>query len=243
MKKIMKTFVKMAPLAWILIFGGELTAQEISRETVGLEVQKHFANPTPPTTFVQEIAGEGDLIKLVNAFFVENFLYVDYLSRELKDYQGGLVDSVCAFLEAQGNKVPGYSPPPKTPVAIHDVKAIAVRHLFPLRTSPEGKIATLICASALGFKDCPERNITVESFAFQTIFNDIKKEDSFILAKVKEYAELAKSLRFSTNPEDLIKRAQGMFWILFYQNAQFEKLLFEAYSKKATILPFEIVTN
>jgi len=128
-------------------------------------------------------------------------------------------------------------------LAIHDVKAIAVRHIFPLRTNAEGKIGTLICASALGFKDYPERNVPVEAFTFQTVFNETKKENNFVFARVHEYGELAKSLRLSNNPEDLIKRAQGIYWALFYQNPEFEKLLLDAYSKDATILPFKIVTK
>ena len=239
----MKPFFMAVPLVLMLAFGGSLAAQEMSREMVALEVQKYFANPTPPFAFVKEIAGEGDLTKLLNTFFNENFLYVDYLSRESKDYQEGLINSVCAFLETRGGKIRGYSPGPKTPVPIHDVKAIAVRHIFPLRTNAEGKIGTLICASALGFKDYPERNVPVEAFTFQTVFNETKKENNFVFARVHEYGELAKSLRLSNNPEDLIKRAQGIYWALFYQNPEFEKLLLDAYSKDATILPFKIVTK
>jgi len=236
-------FFKIVMLALILVFGGELAAQEMSREAVGLEVQKHFASPKPNFAFSEEIPGEGDLARLLNAFFKDNFLYVDYLSRESKDYQEGLIESACAYLETQGQKISGFAPKPKTPVTVHELKIIAARNLFPLRVSPEGKIGTLICASALGFKDYPERNVTVEAFAFQTIFNNSKLEGSFILDKVREYAELARSMKLSINSDDVIKRAQGIYWILFYQNQDFEKLLLEAYAEKAKILPFEIAAR
>jgi hypothetical protein len=240
----MKLFFMVVALALMLAIGGGLAAQEISREMVALEVQEHFATPPPSFWFTKDVAGEGELTRLVNMFFNEEFLYVDYLSRESKDYRGGLVDSVCAFLETQGSKITGYSQKPKTPVVVHDVKAIAVRHIFPLRPEAQGKIGILVCASALGFKDYPERNAAVEAFTFQTIFNEMKKgENSLIRAKNKEYGELARNLRLSNNPEDLIKRAQGVYWMLFYQSPDFEKLLLEAYSKEATILPFKIVTD
>ena len=243
MKTMMRTLTIVIPIGFVIVMWGELTGQEMSREAIAAEIQRHFANPTPPFAFVKDIAGEGDLTKLVNTFFNENFFYVDYLSRESKSYREGLVESVCAFLEGKGNKITGHMPAAKPPTAIHDVKAIAVRHVYPIRTDADGKIGTLICASALGFKDYPERNAPVEAFTFQAVFNEIKKDDSFILARVREYGKLARSLNLSSDQQDLLKRAQGIHWILLYQDPKFEGLLLEAYSGVAAILPFRIVNN
>jgi hypothetical protein len=218
-----------------------LSGQEITRETVASEVQEHFLNPKPSFAFTEEIPGEDALTRQVNYFFKDNFLYIDYLSRESTEYKEALVDSVCAFLESRGWEIPNLALKPKTRLAIEDLKITAVRHICPFRVSAEGKISTLICASALGFKDFSERQIEVEAFAFQSIFKDIKKDESYVLTRVRELANLAKKMKFSTNPEDLIKRAQGMFWILFYSDQEFEKLLLKDYEAMAKFLPFEVV--
>lgn len=234
---------KLLVFALILIIAWRLGAQEIQRESVASEVKRHFLSPKPNFAFSEEVPGEDDLTKQVNSFFKQNFLYVDYLSREAKDYEENLVDTVCAFLESRGWKISHFSPQPKTPISVHELKTIAVRHIFPLRLTSDGSIATLICAAAAGFKDFSERNIALEAFTFQTIFSDLKKEPSFVLSKVREYGQLAKSMKLSTNPDDLIKRAQGIYWVLFYQNKEFEALLLAAYTEKAKILPFEIIAK
>jgi hypothetical protein len=218
-----------------------LSGWEVSRETVASEVEKHFLNPKPNFAFTEEVAGQDDLTRQVNYFFKENFLYIDYLSRESKEYKEPLIDSVCAFLADRGWKISNFSPKPRTPLPVDDLKIVAVRHIFPLRTNAEGKIATLICASALGFKDFPGRQIEVEAFTFDAIFNEIKKEESYILTRVRELGELARKMKLSDNNDDLIKRAQGLFWILFYSDPEFEKLLLKAYEVKARFLPFEVV--
>lgn len=227
--------------ASILVWGPALVVgQDLTRATVAVEVQKHFESPKAPFAFSEEIQGGSDLSPAVNAFFKDNFLYVDWLSRESKDYRESLLDSVCAFLEVQGRKISDRRPQPKKAVSLHELKTIAVRNVFPLRVNPEGKIGTLICASAAGFADYPDRQYELEAFAFQTVFNDVKKPESFILARVDDYGKLARSLKLSSNTDILLKRAQGVYWALFYQNPDFEKLLIEAYREKAAILPFEI---
>ncbi len=223
-------------LAWAYAPSG----QDLTRDSVAAEIQRHFASPKPEFAFLDEVTGESDLTRLVNAFFKDNFLYVDWLSRESKDYREGLNDSVCAFLEARGQKISGVTMKPKTRVSLNELKAVAVRNIYPLRVTAEGGIGTLVCASALGYKDFPDRNVAVEAFAFQTIFNEMKNKDSFIMARIHDYKELAKSLKLSTNPDDLLKRAQGVYWGLLYQNADFEKMLIQAYREKARILPFEV---
>lgn len=236
-----KVFWPLFFLCLVLISGQMLLGQEASRETVASEVQKHFLNPKPNFTFTEEVPGEEALTKQVNYFFKDNFLYIDYLSRESKEYKEALIDSVCAFLETQGWKISNLVLKRRTPLSLEDLKIIAVRHICPFRVSAEGKISTLICASALGFKDSPERKFEVEAFTFQSIFKEIKKPESYILTRVSELADLARKMKFSTNPDDLIKRVQGMFWILFYSDPKLEKLLLKEYEVMAKFLPFEVV--
>jgi len=235
-----RLFVLVCLVFSLFVAGAALPSQDLTKDMVAADVQRYFANPNPGFAFSQSITDAGELTALLNTFFKDNFLYVDYMSRESQDYRGTLLNSVCSFLESQGRRVSDFKVQPKKVVSMHDLKVIAVRNVFPLRLTPEGKIGTLICASAMGFKDFANRDVPVEAFAFQAIFNEIKKKESFVLAKVHEYAELARSLKLSTSPEDLVKRAQGAFWVLLYQNADFEKLLSDAYQEKAKILPFEI---
>jgi hypothetical protein len=45
----------------------------------------------------------------------------------------------------------------------------------------------------------------------------------------------------STDEQDLLKRAQGFMWALFYKDKDFEKMIIDSYQRKAKYMPFEIV--
>ncbi len=230
----------MFPVFFIVVASALFAQQDLNREMIAVEIQKHFDSPAPPLLFSEEIEGSEDLTRRVNIFFKENFLYIDWLSRESKDHRERLVDSVCDFLEAQNLRISDRRKTPKKAITLDELKAVAVRNIYPSRITTEGKLGTSICASAVGFRDYGDRFYELEAFAFQTVFNDVKKPESFILAQIGECTKTAKSLKLSTHDETLLKRAQGVFWALFYKNPDFEKLLLDAYQEKATYLPFEI---
>ena len=112
--------------------------------------------------------------------------------------------------------------------------------MFPVKVTKEGKIGTRICVSGEGFIDYSERNINFEAFTFDAIFAEIKKKDSFLLARIQEYNKLAATLKLSANEKDLLERAQGFMWAMFYKDMDFEKMLIDCYQRKAEYMPFEI---
>jgi hypothetical protein len=61
------------------------------------------------------------------------------------------------------------------------------------------------------------------------------------MAKVEERIKLVRKLKLSNDNDDLIKRAQGFMWALFYSDKDFAKMLIESYQKKADYLPFKIM--
>ncbi len=146
------------------------------------------------------------------------------------------------YLLAKGQKISGLVEKPKEKFSLHDLKATAIRFIFPSKVTKEGKIGTRICVTGEGFLDYSERNIDFEAFTFYAIFNEIKKEEaSFLMPRLQEYNKLAVRLKLSTNEQDLLKRAQGLMWALFYNDKDFEKMLIDCYQKKAEYMPFEIV--
>jgi hypothetical protein len=91
-------------------------------------------------------------------------------------------------------------------------------------------------------KKITERNIDFEAFTFDAIFNELKeKEDSFLLPRIQEYSKVASELKLSTDEQDLLKRAQGFMWALFYKDKDFENMIIDSYQGKAKYMPFEIV--
>ena len=111
-----------------------------------------------------------------------------------------------------------------------------------MKVTEDGKIGTRICVTGEGFRDYSDRNINFEAFVFDAIFNELKKkEKSFLLPRIGEYSKLAMTFKLSTDEQDLLKRAQGFMWAMFYKDKDLEKMIIECYRNKAEYLPFEIV--
>ena len=221
-----------------------LFSSEIKVENIRAEIAKHFEHPKAGIKFNSEIKSDTPLSKLGNDFFKENFLHIDYLSKHTKDYIESIVDFFLLYLIAKGQKISGLIEKPKKRFSVHDLKATAVRFIFPVKVTKEGKIGTRICVTGEGFIDYSERNIDFEAFTFDAIFNELKKEeDSFLLPRIQEYNKLAARLKLSTDEQDLLKRAQGFIWALFYNDKDFEKMLIDCYQRKTEYMPFEIVLD
>lgn len=145
------------------------------------------------------------------------------------------------YLISKGCDIAEFVEKSREEISIHDLKATGVRFFFPVKVTDEGKIGTRICVSGEGFRDYEKRDIYLEAFSFHTIFNEIlKKKDSYILPRVEENNKLANQLKLSNNNEDLLKRAQGFMWALFYADENFEKILLDSYHDKEEYLPFKI---
>jgi hypothetical protein len=221
-----------------------LFSSEIKVEDIRAEVAMHFEQPKGGIKFTSEIISNTPVSKLGNDFFKENFLYIDYISRQSEEYMDSITEFFGLYLIAKGQNISDFTEKPKKRFSVHELKATAIRFMFPVKVTKEGKIGTRICVTGEGFRDYSERNIDFEAFTFDAIFNELKKEeDSFLLPRIQEYNKLAVSLKFSTDEQDLLKRAQGFMWAMFYKDKDFEEMLMDCYQRKAKYMPFEIVSE
>jgi len=219
-----------------------LFSSEIKVEDIRAEIAKHFEQPKGGIKFTTKIISNTPVSKLGNDFFKENFLYIDYISRQCEEYMDSITEFFGLYLIAKGQKISDFTEKPKMRFSVHELKATAVRFMYPAIVTKEGKIGTRICVTGEGFRDYSKRNIDFEAFTFDAIFNELKKEeDSFLLPRIEEYNKLAGSLKLSTDEQDLLKRAQGFMWAMFYKDKDFEKMLIDCYQRKTEYMPFEIV--
>lgn len=218
-----------------------LFSSEFKVEEIKAEIEKHFEQPKGGIKFSTEIESDSSLTTLGNDFFKENKLYIDYISKQSEEYMDKILYLFELYLISKDSEISGFVEKPKQEISIHDLKATGVRFFFPTKVTEEGKIGTRICVTGEGFRDYEKREIYLEAFSFHTIFNEIlKKQDSYILPRVSEYNKLANQLKLSNNNEDLLKRAQGFMWALFYTDSDFEKILLDSYHDKEEYLPFKI---
>lgn len=218
-----------------------LFSSEFKVEEIKAEIEKHFEQPKGGIKFSTEIESDSSLTTLGNDFFKENKLYIDYISKQSEEYMDKILYLFELYLISKDSEISGFVEKPKQEISIHDLKATGVRFFFPTTVTEEGKIGTRICVTGEGFRDYEKREIYLEAFSFHTIFNEIlKKQDSYILPRVSEYNKLANQLKLSNNNEDLLKRAQGFMWALFYADSDFEKILLDSYHDKEEYLPFKI---
>ncbi len=218
-----------------------LLSSEFTKEDIKTEIDKHFEQSKGGIKFATEIEPNSSLTTLGNDFFKENKLYIDYISRQSEEYMDKILYLFELYLISKDCEISGFVEKPKQEISIHDLKATGVRFFYPTKVTEDGKIGTRICVTGEGFRDYEKREIYLEAFSFHTIFNEIlKKQDSYILPRVSENNELANQLKLSDNNEDLLKRAQGFMWALFYADSNFEKILLDAYHEKEIYLPFKI---
>lgn len=238
MKKILMCLLFFVFLIFML---NPLFSSEFKVEEIKAEIEKHFEQPKGGIKFSTEIKSDSSLTTLGNDFFKENKLYIDYISKQSEEYMDKILYLFELYLISKDSEISGFVENPKQEISIHDLKATGVRFFFPTKVTEEGKIGTRICVTGEGFRDYEKREIYLEAFSFHTIFNEIlKKQDSYILPRVSEYNKLANQLKLSNNNEDLLKRAQGFMWALFYADSDFEKILLDSYHDKEEYLPFKI---
>ena len=218
-----------------------LFSSEVKIEDIKAEIEKHFEQPKGAFKFLTEIESSSSLTTMGNDFFKENKLYIHYISKQSKEYMKKILYLFELYLISKDCEITEFVEEPKQEISIHDLKATGVRFFFPTKVTEEGKIGTRICVTGEGFRDYEKREIYLEAFSFHTIFNEIlKKQDSYILSRVSENNKLANQLKLSNNNEDLLKRAQGFMWALFYADSDFEKILLDSYHDKEEYLPFKI---
>ena len=115
-----------------------LFSSEIKVDDIRAEIAKHFEHPKRGIKFTSEIISNTPVSKLGNDFFKENFLYIDYISRQTKDYMESIADFFGLYLLAKGQKISGYTEKPKKRFSVHELKATAVRFMFPVKVTKEG---------------------------------------------------------------------------------------------------------
>lgn len=238
MKKIV---MYLSFFVFLIFMINPLFSSEFKVEEIKAEIEKHFEQPKGGIKFSTEIESDSSLTTLGNDFFKENKLFIDYISKQSEEYMDKILYLFELYLISKDSEISGFVEKPKQEISIHDLKATGVRFFFPTKVTEEGKIGTRICVTGEGFRDYEKREIYLEAFSFHTIFNEIlKKQDSYILPRVSEYNKLANQLKLSNNNEDLLKRAQGFMWALFYADSDFEKILLDSYHDKEEYLPFKI---
>lgn len=239
---VKKTITIFALLPFLLSSGVFNNQEVIKFEDVKAEIAKYFAQTKGEfAKITSEIRADTALAKFGNDFFKENFLYADYLTKHSENYMESITHVFGMYLLTKDQKISGFIEKPKKRFSVHDLKATAIRFIFPVIVTQEGKIGTRICVTGEGFEDYSERNIDFEAFTFDAIFTELKKkEKSFLLPRIQEYNNLMGRLKLSTNEQNLLTRAQGFMWALFYKDKDFEKMIIDCYQRKAEYMPFEI---
>lgn len=210
------------------------------------------------------------LAQLCDSFLSENFLYVDYMVKELmvaylqnrdksindpdkiiahykmfikenKEKLNPIIFMFASYLKWKGQEVTGMEENPKQKVTLSELKALAVRNILPLKFNEKGQLMYKICVAGEGFEDYDHRNAALEAFTFDTVMNALKKDSlKPITARPNQ---IVKKLNLSTDMDTAVKRAQGVYWAILFKDPEFQKLLMNQYQKKKAYLPFVIVED
>jgi len=170
--------------------------------------------------------------------------YKTYLKKNKKQLDP-VIDFFGLFVKSKGHNVNDLVLPKKKTYTLIQLKSFAVKNIYPDSMFKGGKTGVKICIAGDGFKDCPEPNKELEAFSFSTIMNSMKEENSeFDLSgKLSNCSKVVKQLKLSIDNETAIKRAQGVFWALLFQDKDLDKLLLSSYNEKKEYLPFKITTD
>ena len=213
----------------------------------------------------EEIPGLGD------QFIEDNYLYIHYFTKDLttaflknrdqsiqdqdavkkefneylienKEILKPIVELFSLFLKSKGHGLTGFvGEPKKKEFTFDQMKAIAVRNILPYKMTKSGKPGVKICVAGEGYKDFPDRNKHLEAFSFESVMNGLKQGK--LDKKIEAFMNVVGKLKFSTDNDTAIKRAQGAFWWFFFHDKDFEKLLLDSYNNKKDYLPFVITIN
>lgn len=210
------------------------------------------------------------LSQLCDSFLSENYLYVDYMVKELmvtylrnkdqsikdpdevlaqyklfinknKEQLDPIISMFASYLKWKGQEVTGIEESPKQKITLSELKAIAVRNILPLKFNEEGRLMYKVCVAGEGFEDYTARNANLEAFTFDTILNALKNNSLNSLTEKPN--QLVKKLKLSNDTDTAIKRAQGVYWAILFTDSDFQKLLMDQYEQKKAYLPFVLVED
>jgi hypothetical protein len=220
---------------------------------------------------LKEIKSAKEISDLGNQFIEDNYLYINYLSKYLnpsflknrdqsiedpdsvknkfneylienKKILNPIFELFSLFLKSKGHGLTGFvGEPKKKEFTFDQMKAIAVRNILPYKMTKKGRPGIKICVAGEGYKDFPDRNKHLEAFSFESVINGLKQGK--LDKKIEESMNVVGKLKFSTDNDTAIKRAQGAFWWFFFHDKDFEKLLLDSYNNKKDYLPFVITIN
>jgi hypothetical protein len=261
----------MAVVATLILLSSSLLCLEMKQvedeiiSRISLSHVVYQGHDTYGMKIISDVESNGVLTEFCNTFLNENFLYVDYLVKDvmvsylkerdhtihepdkvISNYREYLIKNkeklypvigvFAAYLKAKGQVIEDGTPLTKEKIDLVDFKALAVRNIIPLKFSDSGKLMYKICVAGEGFVDYAERNTQVEAFAFDTIMNAFK--DGSLEPITERCSHIVDYLKLSTEADTAIRRAQGVFWALLFVNQDFEKLLLDQYIEKKDYLPF-----
>ena len=240
----------------------EIMNRLVLRHTVNQERNLYYIE------IIEVIKSEKELSDLGNQFIAANYLYIDYFTKDLipaffkdqkksredpdslkqefnkyvienKEFLTPVVEMFGLFLQSKDHGLTGFAGQSKKKVfTLAQLKAIAVRNIFPNTMTSSGKPGIKICAAGEGYKDFPDRNIQLEAFSFESVMNGLKKSELY--ERIESFRNNIVKLNFSTDNETAIMRTQGAIWWEFFHDKEFEKMLLESYNKKKDYLTFVI---
>lgn len=254
-----------------VILGIDLHRKELEKEIMNRLVLKHSTHQNRNLYYIdiiKEIKSGKEISDLGNQFIEDNYLYLDYFTKDLnssffknRDKSNEEPDELKQefneylqknkkslkpfivlfrlFLKSKGHGLTGFAgEPKKKEFTFVQLKAIAVRNIFPNKMTRSGRPVVKICVAGEGHNDYPDRDKHLEAFSFESVMNGLKKGK--LDKKIKEFMNIVEKLKFSTDNDAAIKRSQGAFWWFFFNDKDFEKLLLDSYNNKKAYLPFVI---
>jgi hypothetical protein len=257
-----------------VILGIDFHQKELEKEIINRLVLKHSTHQNRNFYYIEilnEIKSGKEISDLGNQFIEDNYLYLDYFTKDLnssffknrdqsneepdavkqefneylkknKESLKPFIELFRLFLKSRGHGLTGFAGEPKIKeFTFVQMKAVAVRNIFPNKMTASGRPGVKICVAGEGYNDYPDRNKHLEAFSFESVMNGLKKGK--LDKKIEGFMNIVGKLKFSTDNDTAIKRAQGAFWWFFFNDKDFEKLLLDSYKSKKDYLPFVIIID
>jgi hypothetical protein len=168
----------------------------------------------------------------------------EFLRRLAADSQFNamVIPAIAAYLNTSGVPVRhALLKSSKRVIPIDTAVRVATRFFYPDILTPTG-ILTHVCTRINAVRELPNRDPTLEAFAFSAIMGDVQRRDSSqIEIDFAPARRLMNRLDAPGAPEEVrLSRAQGMMWALMARSSALRELLIAEANRDRDILPFEL---
>lgn len=143
---------------------------------------------------------------------------------------------ISSYLVSKGAKVKGFKSPKREVSILRTFNTLSkffYIHVYKKETGYRGHI----CIGFNGIEETSlKRDISLEAFCFNTVFNNIKISAAFF----RDTSEAISDLELGSDREKAILRAQGIMYYEAFKNPGLREILKKEYQQRKSYLPFTI---